>query len=97
MNLFKDCFEKLQSQFIKHSNYSSLLYLYGKYIIKSQKYEFKEIDQFFGSGIGALEECLNTCVPEFLGRINFYIGLAYSFSSKNNKMPIKTLNYWKEA
>ena len=32
---YRDCFEMLQSEYLRNSSYTSLLYLYGKYIIKS--------------------------------------------------------------
>jgi hypothetical protein len=35
IGLFRDCFEMLQSEYLRNSSYTSLLYLYGKFIIKS--------------------------------------------------------------
>ena len=53
--------------------------------------------QFLGSGIGAMEECLKACIPDFHGRIKFYVGLAYNNANLEQKMPLKTLSYWSEA
>ena len=35
IGLFRDCFEMLQSEYLRNSSYTSLLYLYCKFIIKS--------------------------------------------------------------
>lgn len=97
--MYKDCFELLQYEFLKNSKYNGLLYLYGKYVIKAnskegdnsqadgkkakeeQKYE--QIS-YLGSGIGAMEECLKSSLPEFHSRANYYIGLA--FNEKNCRL-----------
>lgn len=53
---------------------------------------------YLGSGIGALEECLNSCMPEYHSRINYYIGLAYFNNKQNNLyMPLKSIHYWNQA
>jgi hypothetical protein len=63
-NFHKDCYENLQSEFLRMSKHSSLLYLYGKYIVKQIKSfydkesQISESLEYIGSGIGALEECL---------------------------------------
>jgi hypothetical protein len=67
---------------LSNTKYTGFLYLYGKYVIKSNKTakykNTQEQKQFLGSGIGALEECLKSSMPEFHSRINYYIGLAYN-------------------
>ena len=45
IGFYRDCFEMLQSEYLRNSSYTSLLYLYGKYIIKSNTLK--------GSNIGA--------------------------------------------
>ena len=55
--LFRDdqhieCFEFLQNEFSKFPIYSVILYYYGKFICLSRT------ESFFGSGIGALQECI---------------------------------------
>lgn len=35
IGFYRDCFEMLQSEYLRNSSYTSLLYLYGKFIIKS--------------------------------------------------------------
>ena len=45
-------FSLLQLEYSKAPHYTSLLYLYGKYAVTS------EMKEFFGSAIGALDECL---------------------------------------
>lgn len=101
--LYSDCFELLQYEFLKHSKYIGLLYLYGKYIVKANILA-KQIDlenepqfNYIGSGIGALEECLKSSMPEYHSRINFYIGLAFSHKNCKQRMPLKAVNFWSEA
>jgi hypothetical protein len=50
-------FTLLQLEYSKAPHYTSLLYLYGKYAVLSNRMEF------FGSAIGALEECSRSCLP----------------------------------
>lgn len=97
---YRDCFEMLQSEYLRNSSYTSLLYLYGKYIIKSNTLKGPSLHvqrQFLGSGIGAMEESLKACMPEFHCRIKYYIGLAYNNTNMKQKMPLKTMNYWHDA
>eukprot|EP00347_Sterkiella_histriomuscorum_P001290 403372605 len=58
---YQKLFTLLQLEYSKAPHYTSLLYQYGKYVIKSQEIEF------YGSGLGALEECLRI--------IQFYMGM----------------------
>lgn len=44
-----------------------------------------------------MEECLKACIPEFHGRIKYYVGLAYNNANLEQKMPLKTMNYWSDA
>ncbi len=48
---------------------------------------------YFGSAVGALEECLRGCVKERHAKINYYIGKAYYL----NKVPFKAHEYWNES
>lgn len=50
-------FSLLQLEYSKAPHYTSLLYLYGKYAVTSG------LTEFYGSAIGALEECLRQCLP----------------------------------
>ena len=50
-----------------------------------------------GSGLGALEECLRTCVPEFQSRVNYYIGLAYNRQDGILTTPLTSIPYWLES
>lgn len=52
-----------------------LLYEYGRIVSESSELGF------YGSGIGALEECLRSCVPERHPKICFYLGRFYSKKS----------------
>lgn len=57
-SLFKngDCVKSLtllQLEYSKAPHYTSLLYLYGKYSVSSESHK-----EFYGSAIGALDECL---------------------------------------
>ena len=56
MQEFARVFTLLQLEYSRAPHYTSLLYLYGKYVVLSATQEF------MGSGIGALEECLRSCV-----------------------------------
>lgn len=47
----------LQLEYSKAPHYTSLLYLYGKYTVTSG------MTEFYGSAIGALDECLRQCLP----------------------------------
>ena len=98
---FASCFEILQSGYLGNSKYTGLLYLYGKYVVKSNTTEnYKrthEQKQFLGSGIGALEECLKSCMPEYHSRIYYYIGLAYNKQNSILNMPLKSISYWQQA
>lgn len=97
IGLYRDCFEMLQSEYLRNSSYTSLLYLYGKYIIKANTLKDSGAGaqrKFLGSGIGAMEECLKACIPEFHSRIRYYVGLAYNNAHPEQKMPLKTMSYW---
>lgn len=52
------CFELLQQEFGKFPVYCVFLYYYGKYVAMSKE------EGYYGSGIGALQECKRVCVPE---------------------------------
>jgi len=72
------CFELLQQQFIEQPSYTSLLFIYGKYVVKTVASAIRTVRQskgratgnekvdsgYLGSGIGALEECTRTCFKE---------------------------------
>jgi len=75
-------FELLQSEYIKNPMFPSFLYIYGKYVIKSwiKNDETGRIKTYFGSTVGALEECLRGCVKERYGKINYYLGKAYQMN-----------------
>lgn len=98
---YASCFEILQSEYLGNSKYTGLLYLYGKFVVKSnttEKYKHtQEQKQFLGSGIGALEECLKSCMPEYHSRIYYYIGLAYNKQNSILNMPLKSISYWQQA
>ena len=64
-------FELLQDELQNYPTYSVLLMEYGRLVSESSELKF------YGSGIGALEECLRVCVPERHARINFYLGQFY--------------------
>jgi len=51
-------FTLLQLEYSKAPHYTSLLYLYGKYAVSQDEYP-----EFYGSGMGALDECLRQCLP----------------------------------
>jgi hypothetical protein len=51
-------FEFLQDEFQKYPTFSVLLFEYGKLVTESSELSF------YGSGVGALEEALISCVPE---------------------------------
>jgi hypothetical protein len=92
------CFELIQMQYSKTPEYPSLMFLYGKYIVKATALQLKtsklSIDSgFLGSGIGALEECTRSCVLERQPQVHYIIGLAY----KVLKMPLKTYQNWLQA
>lgn len=86
--------------------YTSLLYLYGKYVIKTMANEIRQIraktklgqstfneqvdSGYLGSGIGALEECTRTCIQERQPHIQLLIGQAYRLLN----MPLKTYEHW---
>ena len=72
---------------MQYPEYTSLLYCYGKYIIKAK------LSNYYGSAIGALEECLRSCIKERHGNIYYYLGLAY----KHKEMGMKTFEYWEQA
>jgi hypothetical protein len=77
MSLFKagdylKSFTLLQLEYSKAPHYTSLLYLYGKYSVASEGHL-----EFYGSAIGALDECLRQCLPHRHQNIKYYIGLAY--------------------
>jgi hypothetical protein len=98
---YQQCFEILQKEYLNNTKYTGFLYLYGKYVIKSNKQaKYKttqEQKQFLGSGIGALEECLKSSMPEFRSRILYYIGLAYNRQNLILNMPLRSIHYWQEA
>lgn len=108
---YRLCFERLQYEFLKNSKYTCLLYLYGKYIIKANcreenmnqsspvtKYETKfEQIAYIGSGIGAMEECLKSALPEYQSRVNYYIGLAFNEKNCRLEMPLQSIHYWSSA
>ena len=98
---YESCFKLLQQNFLRNSKYTAFLYLYGKYIIKSNtnlKYvNTEEQKQFMGSGLGALEECLRNCVPEFQSRVNYYIGLAYNRQDGILTTPLTSIPYWHQS
>ena len=101
---YDDCFELLQYEYLSNSKYTGLLYLYGKYIVKACAKTEDEGDpnsgkqmKFIGSGIGALEECLKSSIPEYHSRINYYIGFAFNNSNSTLKMPLKAVYFWGEA
>jgi hypothetical protein len=48
---------QLQLEYSKAPHFTSLLYLYGKFAITSG------LNEFMGSAIGALDECLRQCLP----------------------------------
>ena len=95
---FEQCFQLLQSEYLDKSKYTCFLYLYGKFIIKANSFannDCEEQKRYLGSGIGALEECLNSCMPEYHSRINYYIGLAYMGNQQSPLyMPLKTIHFW---
>mmetsp|Transcript_25250 Transcript_25250/g.39070 ORF Transcript_25250/g.39070 Transcript_25250/m.39070 type:complete len:146 (+) Transcript_25250:965-1402(+) len=98
---YGSCFELLQKEYLRLPSYTSLLYLYGKLIVKANQEPFyafsQEQQQFLGSGIGALEECLKQSTAENQSRVLFYIGLAYNNLQGSLKMPLKSLSFWKTA
>jgi hypothetical protein len=49
------CFELLQSEFGRYPSYSIFLLEYAKSVIKSKS------KNYYGSAIGALEECTRVC------------------------------------
>lgn len=69
---YSRCFELLQNEFMNFPMFSSLLYAYGKYVVKSNS------QNYFGSAIGALEECIRSQVKERHSRINYFLGKAYA-------------------
>ena len=62
-SLYLQLFELLQNAYSRFPLYTILLYYYGKYVALS------ESNAFFGSGIGALQECKRVCIPERLAKI----------------------------
>jgi hypothetical protein len=98
---FKDCFELLQYEFLQNSKHTGFLYLFGKYVIKANTLHVDEnsCEQrgFYGSGIGALEECLKTSRPELLSRVNYYIGLAYNDKRTELPQPLRAVQFWENA
>ena len=75
-SLFKNAeytkvFTLLQLEYSKAPHYTSLLYLYGKHVVMSSQKEF------FGSGMGALDECLRSCLPSRHATVKFYQGIGH--------------------
>jgi tetratricopeptide (TPR) repeat protein len=67
----RNSLELLQLEYTKHSLFTVILYHYGRFCIKSK-------DQYFlGSGIGALEESLNTTSESRHGQIYYWLSKAY--------------------
>ena len=66
----------LQEAYVQTPHYISLLYLFGKYIIKAK------VKEMYSTAIGALSEVAKRSV--FKRRLNsmFYIGMAYEFRSQ---------------
>lgn len=82
------------------------MYLYGKYIIKSNAKAYQDVGlpgrspeqaRFLGSGVGAMEECLKSCMPEYHSRIYYYIGYAYNDKNSRLNMPLKSVHFWQQA
>ena len=103
---FGGCFELLQNEYLRSSKYTGLLYLYGKYIIKSNAKAYQDVGlpgrsreqaRFLGSGVGAMEECLKSCMPEYHSRIYYYIGYAYNDKNSRLNMPLKSVHFWQQA
>jgi hypothetical protein len=56
--MYIQCFEFLQNEFSKFPVYTIFLFYYGKYIILAKE------EAYYGTGMGALQECLRQCVSE---------------------------------
>lgn len=63
----------------------------GSVVDREAKYE--QIS-FIGSGIGAMEECLKSSLPEYSSRINYYIGLAFNEPNCRLNMSFQSIHYW---
>jgi len=69
----------LQLVYSECPNFPVLLYLYGKYAIKS------DLTEFFGSAIGALQQVMQSSVAKRRNAARFFIGLAYEKLKKIEK------------
>jgi tetratricopeptide (TPR) repeat protein len=66
-----ECLSCLQKKFIENPTYPVFLFLYGKYCVKSDDYNFN------GTAIGALQECTRLCDPSRLGLIYYWLSKGY--------------------
>ena len=61
----------LQKKFIENPTYPIFLFLYGKFCVKSEDYNYN------GTAIGALQECTRLCDPSRLGLIYYWLAKGY--------------------
>lgn len=61
----------LQEQYAQTPHYISLLYLYGKYIVKSK------VKDLYNNAVGALTEVIKHGVSKRASNAHYYIGLMY--------------------
>lgn len=65
------CFRLLQSKFAQNPHLPLLLLYFAKFVIKSKE------RVGFGAAIGALQECLRSCIPERVPQIHYWLGRIY--------------------
>ncbi|CDW82188.1 ras-2 protein [Stylonychia lemnae] len=96
---YNKLFTLLQLEYSKAPHYTCLLYLYGKYVVQSGELEF------YGSGIGALEECMRTTLlPRhknakvsylYFTVAQFFIGYAFDVMNRKLKAYKQTKCYYR--
>lgn len=64
-------FELLQNEFCKRPVYTVFLYFLAKFAVLSEHQNFK------GTAIGILQECLRSCVSQRKAKILYLLGIAY--------------------
>lgn len=66
-----ESFTLMRNKFIQHPTYPIFLFVYGKYCVKSDDYNYN------GTAIGALQECTRLCDPSRLGTIYYWLAKGY--------------------
>ena len=67
----------MRNKFMQNPTYPIFLFIYGKYCVKSEDYNYN------GTGIGALQECIRLCDNTRLGPIYYWLAKGYMQSRQH--------------